>query len=366
MSPNRERIQGGQVNSRPAITLVILLGLQWLPIAQAEEATPIKRYSTPEERREAGVAHAITDWLSITTLIEVEYGRDYESSSEPGGRVETAQTDSVLQAAINLDLQDWWSAEIVYEYDVTAANHTIDELSLLIEWNSLELELGRLNVPFGEYFSYFSTGPILEFGETRGDTLILSWEALDNLELSVFGYQGRARDLGDHVHIDWGTALEWGAAENFNIGLSFLSDLTDSNEQLLEETNNLHSGETPAYSGWLQWTSEHWEATAEFVAAAQRIPELDETVNQPVAWNTELAWFPDSPIDYSARLEGSRRLADAAKIQAGISLNWRALPNTIFTLDFLSGEFRSGVATDSRDRPLERRHSFAWQLSIGF
>ena len=68
--------------------------------------------------------------------------------------------------------------ELIYEYDDDDGSNqqTIDEAILAFEGGDFELELGKLFVPFGEYFQPFRSGPLLEFGETRthdwGATLV--------------------------------------------------------------------------------------------------------------------------------------------------------------------------------------------------
>jgi hypothetical protein len=115
--------------------------------------------------------------------------------------------------------------ETIYEYDDKSNRHTLDEAIAAFEGGDFELELGKLFVPFGVYFSHFVSGPLLEFGETRGRGATLSYRPDDRLDLAAFVYKGRASKTESNGRDwDWGFAVEGSPFEFGSFGVSYLSE----------------------------------------------------------------------------------------------------------------------------------------------
>ena len=64
------------------------------------------------------------------------------------------------------------------------------------EGKVLGLEAGQLYIPFGEFYSYFVTGPILEFGATRGYALVADYELSDAIDVFAYGLNSKAGKSG--------------------------------------------------------------------------------------------------------------------------------------------------------------------------
>jgi hypothetical protein len=127
------------------------------------------RYTTREERRDAGVKHEITDWLTASGLLEFEGILQSFSLFDTSSHPQEDDFTKTLQLGLEISPLSWMRGELIYEYDDDDESNkqTIDEAILAFEGGDFELELGKLFVPFGEYFSHFVSGPLLEFGETR-------------------------------------------------------------------------------------------------------------------------------------------------------------------------------------------------------
>ena len=67
-------------------------------VERAEGVTPAKFYSTPEERREAGMGREVTNWLTVSGLIEVETAHAWDSFR--GGESEDEETEENLQLVL--------------------------------------------------------------------------------------------------------------------------------------------------------------------------------------------------------------------------------------------------------------------------
>ncbi|MCB1876055.1 MAG: LbtU family siderophore porin [Chromatiales bacterium] len=344
--------------------LLLLAAIAASTQTPAQEANTL--YSTREERREAGLAREIVEGLSITTLLETEAVQRRQRHREGNGEGREDDANATLQLALLAEPLDWLSAEVIYEFEVDGSRHTIDEALVKLSVDDVEIEAGLLYLPFGEYFSHFITGPILEFGETRDPAVILAIGLSEEMELSVFGYRGEARQA-DRIsaELDYGLALEWTPRDALLFGLSYVSDLADSDEELLEDEDHRYEKRVGGLAGYMLWQGEGFQMSAEFVSALGRFRELDREFDRPVAWNLELAYRLHNDLELSARLEGSDEIEDAPYLQAGLSLGWLIADTLALRLEYLHGRYRRGLAEDDRERELERVQSLGFQLSWG-
>jgi hypothetical protein len=329
------------------------------------------RYTTREERREAGVKHEITDWLTASGLLEFEGILQSFSLFDTSSHPQEDDFTKTLQLGLEITPLSWIRGELIYEYDHDdeSDTQTIDEAILAFEGGDFELELGKLFVPFGEYFSHFVSGPLLEFGETRthdwGATL--SYGPHERLDLAAFVYEGRARKAGANAgYWDWGFAVEASPLESSTFSVSYLSDLADSQERLLTDSRDRYVRRVDALSAYAVFGFDWFELTTEFVAALDSFKELGPQEDRPSAWNVELAYFPRADVQLALRLEGSSELEGAPRYQGGIALGWRFTNISSLTLEYLHGVFKRGLAEDSRERDLDKVHQIGAQLSIEF
>lgn len=335
--------------------------------ASEHDGEPSRRYTTREERRDEGTRYRLIDGLTISGLVELEYERERlepRDSSEPETRLRNDQTSA--EAVFEFTPLDWVKAEVVYEYDGELHDVLLDEALVAFEFGDFELELGKLYVPFGEYFSHFVTGPLLEFGETRGRAAVLSWNPLEEFDASLFAYRGDARKFSSaQTHLDWGFAAEWSPLEVITLGTSFISDLADSDEQLLQDSNNRYQRRTGGISGYAVLGFEQVEITAEYVRTLNRFKELDEEIDQPFAYNLEFQVYPLDVLAVAFRYEGSREFEDAPDRQMGIAAVYQVTSKIFMTVEYLEGRFRPEFAEDDFENELKTVDTFAVQLSIG-
>jgi hypothetical protein len=335
-------------------------------LAAADEEA-VRAYTTREERREAGLQHELTPWLTVAGLAEIEQAMQrYDLHDTP----DTGHDDDLsasLQLGLDLDLPLQMHGELVFEYENHPDRFRLDEGLISYETGDFDLELGRLYIPFGEYFSHFPSGPLLEFGETRGDGLILSWGPDERLDLAAFLYRGQAQAAeGDTGQRDYGLAIEAKPLAMATVGMSALSDLADSDERLLDDHGDRYARRVPALSAHASAGLDDFEMTAEYVCALRAFHELDADRNRPAAWNLELAWYPSGPYEWALRVEGSDELEDAPHRQAGASFTWRFADHAFLALEYLQGRFRHDLAEDSAGHALTRVRHLGAQLSVEF
>lgn len=332
-----------------------------------EEEEGGRLYTTQSERREAGLGHPVTPWLTASFLLELESAVEYRDYR--GEKPSRRDSEFATNFQLGLVATPWETvtAEWVVEFDSEEGRLFTDEAFVSLETGDFEWELGEMYTPFGNFVSHFASGPILEFGETRAPMLGLSYAPSDGLDLKAAAYQGDARRTDtDPNQWDYVLALESWASEQLTFGLSWQSDLADADSQLLEDENNRYRRRVPAASGYLIWSGETLEVSLEALGALRRFAELDPDRNKPLAWNLELTRFVDAGFEWSLRLEGSRELEDEPRFQAGVSLTWRLSGDAALTAEYLRGWYQEGLAVDDEDEPFGHIDRLAAQLSVLF
>ena len=336
---------------------------------------PARIYRNPEERREAGLGRQITDWLQVSGLVEIS--KEYlEDNSRNGDKFrEYDRPVTSLQLGLNFTFTDWLSAEVIFdsEYDFEAKS---DENQLTSEWEEAfievslgewDIQVGRLYVPFGEYYSYFATGPFLEFGETRGDGIVVDYSFNENFEISGFVFDSEVVRQNQDGSIDWGASLEYSSDdESIRGGLGYLSDLGESDERFLSEENDRYEKRVSAWNAYLLVGFEPFEFTAEYVKSNNRFREFDENEDRPEAFNIELAYFPASTLQFALRYEQSKEYADEPKHQYGISSTFAPIDHFTLTIEYLHGKYKRGFVEDDNDSDLEDRDIVAIEASLEF
>ena len=135
------------------------------PIGDEDEEVGGRLYVTQSERREAGLKHPITPWLTASFLLELE-GLVEDFALEDGlGDERFTESGANLQLGLEAAPLDFAKAELVLEYDTQTGKLFTEEAFLSFEVGPWELEAGKLYTPFGVYISHFAIGPILELGD---------------------------------------------------------------------------------------------------------------------------------------------------------------------------------------------------------
>jgi len=341
---------------RPSILCLALSFLHAISTAWADEGTDEAKariYTTREERREAGEKHQVLPGLALSYLFETEAGREWIGLSDPVPDTRDRDLSSTLEFGIHGAPAAWVNADAIFEleheFEGDAPNGTLDEGTVSLLYRDFELEGGRVYMPFGEYFSHFGSGPLLEFGETRGDGADLSFTPDERLDLSVFAYDGPAEpESGSQM--DWGFALAGSPLEVWTVGMSYISDLADAKDHLLADFGNRYASRVDGVSAYSVLGTGRFEITAELVAALKAFKEFPADRNQPFAWNVEVAFFPRGPIDMAFRVEGTRELVAAPRLRLGPALSWRPVRRASLTLEYLYGDYAPSNAREAADR----------------
>lgn len=332
-----------------------------------EDRDPVRLYSTRSEQREAGLRHQLKPWLTTGGLAEFEW--NYNKFDFSNHRSSRSSNDTSANVQVNATIAPWslTKGELILDYDTDGDHLEADEAVVSFEYSAWELAYGRQYLPFGAFFSHFANGPLLEFGETRDVAANLAYDLHDRVDLSVSAYRGQAQKFnGKGSKLDWTLAMEAWLKPTVSLGISYQSDLADADGDLLADTGNRYQRRVPGLSGYLLWTSDHFEVTAEFVSATRAFRELDADGQQPLAWNLEFAHFLHPNFDWALRLEGTRELEDAPKLRYGASLSFRAGRYGSLTFDYLHSRFKHNTVTGYAESPLSGEDQFGAQLSVAF
>jgi len=356
------------------INLSLLVSLFYGQYAFAEEVKVKKDiksefiYRSPEERREAGLKTELTDWLTFSGLVEIERVNEKSIYVSDIPDIEIDDDTEVLQLGFEIEFTDNIQAVFVYEFErdeLDNTNSMIEEVVLIIEIDNFEIEAGRQTVPFGEYYSHFITDPSLSFGEKLDDNIVLTYEASDYVDIAIFVSEGNASKAGEKTR-DWGLNLELrNEEESIKVSVGYLSDLADTDEQLLFDFNNIYQERVPAWNMNALLGFDNFEITAEIVEALDSFVELDRTIDRPSAFNIELAYFPIPEIQIAIRSETSKELEDAPEKQYGISTTVVFARSMTVSVEYLTGSYKDNFVFDD-DSPFDKIETFAFQFAFAF
>ncbi len=338
--------------------------------ASAAKATTF--YRTPEERREAGLGTQVTEWLKISGLIEVEREKTKFRRSDGSKFIEKEPLVKNLQLALDFEFSDSFEAEIVMELEKSKhSNSKIDEAALTWDWQELSISTGMISPSFGEYFSHFVVGPMLEFGETRAPTLSFDIGISDNWELGAFMIKSDIEHKANKTGTDWGVFSEWSnEQESLRFGVSYLSDISESDEQLLKAHHQYYQQKVDAISGYAFLGFEHIELTLEMVKTLKAFKEFEPQFNQPAAYNLEFAYYPKDNLELALRYETSKELEDNPKKRYGVGIRYLAFQHFTLAFEYLHGKYQKlPIEYDDEEEPeypTRQENVIGAQLSVEF
>lgn len=355
--------------------IILFFGLHWSEVIFAQneayqviDPTDLARiYNNPEERREAGLGTHLTKWLKFSGLIETEsvFLDHHFKKRKNTSKIETPSV--TLQLGFDIIFTDWLSAELIIEaeHDGQRFNIELDEGFFNAEIAQWGIKVGRQYLNFGEYYSHFITGPMLEFGETRGTALIIDYSFIELFEISAYIFESEVGHKNSHSDIDWGVNFDFTSTdESIGFGIGFLSDLSESDEKFISGASYYHR--VSAWNAYALISLLNFEITAEVVQALRAFKELEKQNNKPFSFNLELAYFSSATTQFALRLEHSNEFSDQPMWQYGIASTWRPTQTTNISVEYLYAKFHNNFAFDDNDNELKNRHTIALQLSFEF
>jgi len=309
-------------------------------------------YQTADERRESEFGIELNEWVTLTGSLELEK-KNLTLHFDDGTRsVENEDPVQNLQLGFEVGISDNVGIELVYEGESSdRIRGKVNEGFIHAEFENLTLQLGRQDLPFGEYYSYFVADPLLQFGETKADALVAEYGFAEFLAFSPFVFESNVSKELDNDSVDWGAVLSFtNKDESIRIGAGYISDLAESDEQLLSDFGNRFQQRVPGVNAHILVGFEQFEITAEWVEVNKKFREFDPEFDKPSSYNFEIAYTPTKRFLIATRLERSRELEDTQQERYGIAFTWFVSKYVYVSLDYLTGKFkRFPIVLDEED-----------------
>ena len=323
-------------------------------------------YHTLEGKKAAGLGTMIADRLSLSGLLELE--GYFESVKDRDGNSDS-QSDLTLataQLSFGVLISEMVSGDVSLLYEEDETDLEVDEAAINLEYNGWFGRLGQQYVPFSPFYSHMISDPMtLELGETR-ETAVLGGYRTNLVAVELFVFNGDAEEEGGEDHInDYGVHLTVYPTPGLEVGVGYLSDLADSDAELLE--NEEYQSRTGGASAYFVWEFSDYGLSAEYVGATEDFDAEDLDMNgdgsgdRPMAWNTEFAWYPQSFLEFAVRVEGSDEYYDQPELQYGAKVGWSPMEHLSLALEYLHGEFDKDFSDD-----LDKRELVVTQLALEF
>ena len=353
----------------PALVTPVLAWSENAP-ATSNNAIPnhAQIYHTPRERRDAGLETPLSDWLSLSGLTQIKATSSSNKFREPNPDTGRDAAVTSVQIGFKVAMSEHITSEIIFDFEENKTDSALDEAFVDLKSGNWGLSVGMQTLPFGAYYTNFITGPLLEFGESRKTALLLAYDYNDQVEFSVFTYQGHAYPINTAERIrDWATAVEMELFdETLLIGSSYISDVADSETQLLQDFNNRYQQRVGAWSAYAVIRGEVAEMSFEILRTTHAFRELESDADKPRAWNVEVAYYPVETWQVAARFERSDELQDQPEQRYGIASTWLAYKVVTIAVEYLHADYRQDFVFDSNNNPLYQQTLLALQLSLEF
>ncbi len=311
-----------------------------------------------------------SDWsknITLSGLVEIEMGY----SDGPDG----SQSDislATVELGIEAQITPWVNAHalILYEEDGSDSPE-IDEGIITLQNQAVSpfsLAIGRMTLPFGNYESAMVSDPLtLETGEIRETALQAGYNP-GGFYSSAFVFNGETKTGGSESIDQYGFNLglvqnEEGADFGYDIGLSWMNNLADSNslQDAVADPLNL-TGKVAGYSIHALTTTGPFIFIGEYLAASSAFNSTDLAFNgagaKPVAFNIEANYtfsIADKKTIFAIAWQGTEEALALALPESRYlaTLSVGTYENTVLSFeyahdeDYASSEGGNGETTDT-------------------
>ncbi len=281
--------------------------------------------------------------LTFSGLLELEANYSEIDVEGPSSDLTLATFEFSTEVTIN----DHINGHIIllYEEDPADDSLKVDEAVISLRCpqslfgQTPSFHGGKMYLPFGKFNSSMLSDPLtLDLGETNDTAALFSLEGdLWTFSLGVFNGGTDANNDKDHID-SLVAAIELTPLENLSFGFSYISDLAESDNELVADTT-LYSDSVPSASAFLSATLDAFSFEAEILAAlddfdASLIGTSDLTGKKPLVWNLEASWQATEVFQLTARYEQARDFQDDVT-RYGATASYGLFRNTVLALEFL-------------------------------
>jgi hypothetical protein len=350
-------------------------------VAEEQSGVQPEIYRTSRDLRE--LAH-IQLSSNVTFGVQLEIKASYEKQ----GTNETS--DLVLdglELAFDVIANEWLEGHLLLsheEEDDGDDTIVVDEAFLRFGGTDDQpyyAEVGRMELPFGEYNTHFIEDAILQFiGETKDDALTAGYEG-DLLEVGASVFQGDTE--GDDTIDEFIVFAKLDPTDSIECGVYWMSDIGESDELsvIIDESLKEDAVEEPVadvavvtdedeeedstpepapppplkpddemgMGGFIAFDNDLFFADLEYVSALGSFEPglLADERSEPWAWNTEAGWRPVEAWEIALRIEHGDDVPDNPAWQYGIATSYGFSETLTLSADYLRGDFVAGE--DDRD-----------------
>lgn len=300
--------------------------------------------------------------FTLSGLIEAEASLTHQE----GGDEEDDLRLSTVQIGLEAEITPWLGGHItgLWEEEDTEPM-VIDEavLSLASPWQfggqTPALHLGRQYLPFGNFKNNMISDPLtLELGETHTTAAVLAL-AGERWSASLATFEGSVDD-GDNGFDSWLLAIETTPCEGTTFGASWISDLAESDAELVQE-EGLYRDDVPGWSAFVTFQHGDFGLNAEYLAALEHFEAEqveaggDLTGRRPEAWTVELSWQATDRLLLAGRYEEANSYqADVHRY--GATASYGLCDYALLAVEYLRADAEG-------DDPV---HSLTAQLAVEF
>jgi hypothetical protein len=310
---------------------------------------------------------ALAEKITLSGLLELE-----AAYNKPEGGDESSDlTLATVELGLEVQATDYLGGHIVLLWEEGETDSIeLDEAVITLTkpqpiWGiSPSFSGGKMYLPFGTFNSYMITDPLtLDLGETNQSAGVLTLEG-ELWTLQAGAFSGETDTRGDNDTIDsWVAALEVRPMEALSFGISLISDLAESDLELVVD-EDLYSSSVMGGSAWLSWQFGQFGFEAEYLTALSKFDwelvlagETDLTGRRPSAWNLELAWMPNDRWQVAGRFEQADDFQDDVTRYGG-TVSYGLFEHAVLALEYLHG--------DAKGPDADPDHTVTAQLAFEF
>lgn len=290
---------------------------------------------------------SLAEKITLSGLIELEAAYN----KPEGGDGSSDLTLATVELGLEVQATDYISGHIFLlweEGEDMEAYDILDEAVITLTkptsiWGvTPSFTGGKMYLPFGKFNSYMITDPLtLDLGETNQSAGVMTLEG-ELWTLQTGAFSGETDTRGDNNTIDsWVAALETRPFETLSLGLSLISDLAESDLELVAD-EDLYSGSVMGASAWLSWQFGQFGFEAEYLTALGKFDRelvglTDLTGRRPSALNLELAWMPNDRWQVAGRFEQADDFQDDVTRYGG-AVSYGLFEHAVLALEYLHGD----------------------------
>lgn len=346
--------------------LTLGFGLSSALAAHPDTSSEIENLKQRIEALEAGQAEQTAEeppfslmvagkYLTLGGLLELEANYTDIDGGGDSSDLTLATAELSLEVAINEQIGG--HVILLYEEDQGDDSLNVDEAAISLHCPKPFMGQtgafygGKLYLPFGKFNSNMVSDPLtLELGETNDTAAIFALEGdLWNFSLGVFN--GGTDAAGDDDHIDsLVAALELTPMENVSFGVSYISDLAESDVELVADST-LYSDNVAGASAFISATfgpvgleGEILGALDDFDSALVGLSDLSGT--KPLAWNLEASYQATDDLLFAARYEQANDFKDDVK-RYGAAASYGLFAHTVLALEYLHADPETDPDSDT-------------------